>query len=120
LRFINRKVLAAAVAVALAGSLAAGVAFMGPAAAAGADTTYLVLAPNGNSTAKAAAKVAAAGGTVVANYDQIGVLVARSTNADFATAASGAGVDAVASTTGLVKAAKPATVLPPTLKAGMP
>jgi subtilisin family serine protease len=100
-RFVNRKVLAAAFAVAFASFLAVGVAFIGPAAAAGADTTYLVLAPNGNSTAKATAKVAAAGGTVVANYSQIGVLVARSTNPGFATAASGAGVEAVASTTGL-------------------
>jgi subtilisin family serine protease len=100
-RFVNRKVLAAAFAVALASFLAVGVAFIGPAAAAGADTTYLVIAPNGNSTAKATPKVAAAGGTVVANYSQIGVLVARSSNPGFATAASGAGVDAVASTTGL-------------------
>ena len=60
-----------------------------------------MLAPQGNSTAKASARVAAAGGTVVASYSQIGVLVARSTNPDFAAAASGAGVEAVASTTGL-------------------
>jgi len=100
-RFVNRKVLTAAFAVALASFLAVGVAFISPATAAGPDTTYLVLAPAGNSTAKASAKVAAAGGTVVASYSQIGVLVARSTNPDFATAASGAGVEAVASTTGL-------------------
>jgi len=99
LQFTKRRVSAAA--VALAGLLVAGVAFIGPAAAAGPDLTYLVLAPNGASTAKAAAKVAAAGGTVVANYSQIGVLVARSANPDFANAASGSGVDAVASTTGL-------------------
>jgi subtilisin family serine protease len=100
-RFVNRKVLAAAFAVVLAGLLAVGAAFISPASAAGPDTTYLVLAPAGNSTAKASASVAAAGGTVVASYGQIGVLVARSTNPDFATAASGAGVEAVASTTGL-------------------
>jgi len=100
-RFVKRRTLVAALAVAVAGLLAVGLAFMGSAAAAGPNTTYLVIAPNGNSTAKASAKVTAAGGTVVANYSQIGVLVARSTNPDFATAASGSGVEAVASTTGL-------------------
>jgi len=84
-----------------AGLLAAGAAFINPANAATPGTTYLVLAPNGNSTAKAAAKVAAAGGTVVADYSQIGVLVARSANPNFTTDASGSGVEAVASTTGL-------------------
>jgi subtilisin family serine protease len=99
--FVNRKVLAAACAVASAGFLAAGVAFIGSASAAGPEATYLVLAPQGNSTAKASAKVKEAGGTIVASYGQIGVLVARSTNPDFASAASGSGVEAVASTTGL-------------------
>ncbi len=99
--FVNRKVLAAACVVALTSLLAVGSAFITPATAAGPEATYLVLAPNGNSTDKAAAKVIAAGGTVVANYSQIGVLVARSTNPDFVAAASGSGVEAVASTTGL-------------------
>ena len=71
------------------------------AASVATSETYLVLAPQGASTAKAAARVAAAGGTVVADYGQIGVLVARSSNPDFADAASGAGVEAVASTAGL-------------------
>ena len=101
MRGINRKILTAALAVALAGSFAVGAVHSAPATAAGADATYLVLAPQGHSTAKATARVAAAGGTVVAAYPQIGVLVARSTNPGFATAASGAGVEAVASTTGL-------------------
>jgi subtilisin family serine protease len=101
LSFVNRKVLATAFVVAFTSLLAVGSAFITPATAAGPEATYLVLAPNGSSTGKAAAKVVAAGGTVVANYSQIGVLVARSTNPDFATAASGAGVEAVASTTGL-------------------
>jgi subtilisin family serine protease len=100
-RFLNRKVLVAAFAVVLTSALALGAAFISPATAAGPEATYLVLAPAGNSTDKAAARVAAAGGTVVASYGQIGVLVARSTNPDFAAAASGAGVEAVASTTGL-------------------
>ena len=101
MRFLSRKALAAAFAVALAGCFAVGAALISPATAAGPDTTYLVLAPAGKSTAQASARVAAAGGTVVADYRQIGVLVARSTNPDFANAASGAGVEAVASTTGL-------------------
>jgi hypothetical protein len=99
MRVVSRKAGAAAFAVALAGLAA--VAFISSASAAGPETTYLVLAPNGNSTAKASARVKDAGGTVVATYGQIGVLVARSSNPDFATAASGSGVDAVASTAAL-------------------
>jgi subtilisin family serine protease len=98
---VNRRTLAAAFAVALAGCFAVGAAHISPATAAGPDATYLVLAPAGSSTANASALVAAAGGTVVAAYPQIGVLVARSTDPDFATAASGPGVEAVASTDGL-------------------
>ncbi|MET7422409.1 S8 family serine peptidase [Dactylosporangium sp. NPDC005555] len=60
-----------------------------------------MIAPKGQSTARAADRVVTAGGAVVANYHQIGVLVARSTNPAFATAVSGSGVDAVASTAGL-------------------
>jgi subtilisin family serine protease len=55
----------------------------------------------GASTKAAAQRVAAAGGTVVAAYDQIGVLVARSTNTAFGTAVAGRGVESVASTDGL-------------------
>ena len=65
------------------------------AAASGPETSYLVLAPQGKSTAKAAERVAAAGGTVVATYDQIGVLVVRSTNTAFASAVAGSGVESV-------------------------
>ena len=91
-----RRALVALVALALAACVAASAPTAAP-----ADTTYLVLAPQGQSTAKAAQRVAAAGGTVVANYKEIGVLVARSADAGFADAASGAGVEAVASTDGL-------------------
>ena len=101
MRFLSRQILAPVSAVAFAGLLAAAAAFMSSASAAGPDTTYLVLAPTGSSTAKASVRAAAAGGTVVANYSKIGVLVARSTNPDFATAAAGTGVEAVASTAGL-------------------
>jgi subtilisin family serine protease len=97
---ITRRSLAVAAVLGIATCLA-GAAVTGPAAAAESDTTYLVLAPKGQSTAKAAVRVAAAGGTVVADYGQIGVLVARSANPDFTNAAAGAGVEAVASTGGL-------------------
>ena len=87
---------AAALTIGLIGAAAA------PAVAAtGPETGYLVLAPQGKSIAKAAARIAAAGGTVVASYDQIGVLVVRSTNTAFSTAVAGSGVESVASTEGL-------------------
>ena len=101
MRFINRKVVFAAVAAAVSAVLAVAAAFASSASAAGPDSTYLVLVREGSSTNGAAANVAAAGGTVVARYSQIGVLVARSDNPDFATAAAGNGVQAVADTTGL-------------------
>jgi subtilisin family serine protease len=97
---LRRKTLAAASAAALGAGLAVTGA-SAPAAAVGPDTTFLVLAPQGAKTDTAAARVAAANGTVVADYGQIGVLVVRSTNADFATQVKGAGVDSVAATTGL-------------------
>lgn len=96
----NHKVIGAVSAAALAVGLI-GTAVAPAAAATGPETTYLVLAPQGKSTDKAAARVAAAGGTVVAAYDQIGVLVARSTSTAFAGAVAGAGVESVASTAGL-------------------
>ena len=96
----KHRVIGAASAVAIAIGLM-GAAVAPAAAASGPESTYLVLAPQGKSTAKAAARVAAAGGTVVAAYDQIGVLVAKSTNAAFAGAVAGSGVESVASTDGL-------------------
>ena len=98
---INRKALGAAVLAVVVGAFLVAGAAVGAPASAVTPETYLVLAPEGKSTDKAAARVAAAGGTVVAAYDQIGVLVARSSSPAFAETASGAGVDAVASTTGL-------------------
>ncbi len=98
---LRRKTLAAASAVTLGVGLAVAGGAAPAASAAGPDTTYLVLAPQGATTGKAAARVAAANGTVVAAYDQIGVLVVRSTNPAFATDVAGAGVDSVASTAGL-------------------
>ncbi len=87
-------------AMALVAGLAITVVGSAPASAIGPNTTYLVLAPQGQSIAAAAARVAAAGGTVVATYDQIGVLVVRSTNESFDTAVLGNGVESAASTTG--------------------
>lgn len=97
---LRRKTLAAASAMTLGVGLAV-TGGLAPAAAAGPDTSYLVLAPQGANTSKAAARVAAANGTVVATYDEIGVLVVRSTNPNFATQVAGAGVESVASTAGL-------------------
>ncbi|GAB7007022.1 S8 family serine peptidase [Nocardioides sp. AN3] len=69
------------------------------AASTGADSTYLVLYKTGASTSGAAKAVAAAGGTVVATYAQIGVVVARSGRSDFASAVGAAnGVQAAAPT----------------------
>ena len=96
----KHRVIGAASAVAIAIGLM-GAAVAPAAAASGPESTYLVLAPQGKSTAKAAARVAAAGGTVVAAYDQIGVLVAKSTNTAFAGAVAGSGVESVATTDGL-------------------
>jgi subtilisin family serine protease len=98
-RLTSTRIVAAAAVAALGASVfsAAGVA---SATATGPATTYLVLAP-GNSTAKAEARVTAAGGTVVANYREIGVLVAHSSNAGFVSDVAGEGVESVASTAGL-------------------
>ena len=59
MRVINRKALAAAFAVALAGCFAVGAAHSAPATAAGPDATYLVLAPRATRPRQAAARVAA-------------------------------------------------------------
>jgi subtilisin family serine protease len=56
------------------------------AATQGADSTYIVLYRDGASSTDAAATVSSAGGTLVANYSQIGVVIARSSAPDFAAA----------------------------------
>ncbi len=88
---------ALAVTTALAGTLLSSHAL----AAAGPQQTYLVLAPSGQSADRAADRVAAAGGTVAAAYQEIGVLVARSSDPQFSSRVAGKGVDSVASTAGL-------------------
>lgn len=70
------------------------------AAASGPSTTYVVLYHDNAATGTGA--VEAAGGTVVASYPQIGVVVARSTSAGFAAQMKrSGGVSGVGSTTGL-------------------
>jgi subtilisin family serine protease len=91
--------LATASAVAL-GLSVVGTAGFAAAATDGPEQTYLVLAPDA-ATAQAKARIAAAGGTVAADYHQIGVVVARSANPDFLDDVSGQGVQSVASTGGL-------------------
>ena len=91
---------AIALAVGLAGAAIAPANAAAPPTA-GPASTYLVLAPQGGNTKAAQKRVVAAGGTVLAAYDQIGVLVARSTNGAFETAVKGSGVQSVASTDGL-------------------
>src|SRR6476469_8609919 len=77
-----------AVALIAAAALATGVSASGASASeastAGA-ATYLVVYKEKAATSGAASAVAAAGGTVVATYGAIGVVVARSSNADFGT-----------------------------------
>jgi lantibiotic leader peptide-processing serine protease len=95
---------AAAIATALAMVLAvSAVATAASAAAAGSGTesTYVVLYRAGASSSDAAADVRAAGGTLVANYQQIGVVIARSSSSTFAGAIKGAaGVAGAAATSG--------------------
>ena len=77
----RRTALAAAAVTAVAAVTAGSSAGAGPAA--GADATYVVLYRQGASSASAAAAVQAAGGTLVANYREIGVVIARSSSARF-------------------------------------
>jgi subtilisin family serine protease len=93
-------VLATALSVAATASFG-GAAGGAPAVTNGPAQTYIVLAPHGQSVARAVTRVGAAGGTVVAAYDEIGVVIASAGRADFATAVRGAGVDSAATTTGL-------------------
>jgi lantibiotic leader peptide-processing serine protease len=65
----------------------------------GAQSTYVVVYKAGAKSAGAARDVAAAGGTLVANYTDIGVVIARSSQSGFATAMGRAnGVDSAVAT----------------------
>ena len=94
-----RLAVCAALVLAFLGS--SGIARDARAVETGTAQTYIVLAPEGNGVAAATARVQATGGIVVAAYDAIGVLIASSERADFATAVIGAGVQSAATTTGL-------------------
>ncbi|WP_285753419.1 S8 family serine peptidase [Lentzea sp. NBRC 105346] len=66
------------------------------------DSTYVVLYREGASSANAASAVSQAGGTLVARYDQIGVVIARSSRDGFASSLrQNSAVEGVASTAGL-------------------
>jgi len=77
------RLLAGAAVIAATGVFVPTAATAAPAGTTGPSETYLVLFKGSSSPANAAAIVTGAGGTVVANYSQIGVLVARSTNSAF-------------------------------------
>src|SRR5438093_9989717 len=69
------------------------------AATVGDTQTYIVLYRDGASSSGAASVVQGAGGQLVANYSQIGVVIARSNRSDFAANVSTAkGVDAAVAT----------------------
>jgi subtilisin family serine protease len=99
LRSVQLAVLAALALTAVASS--GGVAHEAQAAETGSAQTFIVLAPEGDGVAAATDRVIATGGTVVASYDAIGVVIASADRADFATAVVGDGVESAAATTGL-------------------
>jgi subtilisin family serine protease len=109
------RVASAAVALAAVAAVG-GTALSQTAVASGAPQNFIVLAPQGQGVAAAVARVQANGGTVLASYDAIGVLIASSDRTNFATAVVGAGVQSAAATTGLgtaVETPEEATVAVP-------
>lgn len=99
----------------LSGSAAAGSAggsaAAGSAAQSGTASTYLVVYAQGASSSHVATDVAAANGELVMSYPQIGVAVARSASASFASAMrSVGGVSQVSATNGFATRLDPATV----------
>jgi lantibiotic leader peptide-processing serine protease len=81
-RRLGRLLVGAAV-IAATGVLVPTAATAAPVGTTGPTENYLVLFKGSSSPANAAAIVTAAGGTVVANYSQIGVVVASSANTAF-------------------------------------
>jgi subtilisin family serine protease len=77
------RLLAGAAVIAATGLIVPSAATAAPAGATGPMENYLVLFKGSSSPADAEAIVSRAGGTVVKNYSQIGVLVARSGNTAF-------------------------------------
>ena len=80
---LRARVIAASAALAVVGGFTA-FAMSQAASAAGSEQTYIVLYKQGASTAEASQLVSSAGGSLVANWSEIGVVVARSTNSAFA------------------------------------
>src|SRR6516165_6462549 len=110
------KAVLASVGMLVAGAAAAAAA---PASAAtqSGDSTYIVLYRGGASSADAAATVSNAGGALVANYSQIGVVIARSSDPNFAAAVQqNSKVAGAASTAGF--ATKSTTWRPTAVPAG--
>ncbi len=70
--------------MALALATTLGVVALAPSAGAGTTRTYVVLYKQQAVSSDAATKIQGAGGTLVASYPQIGVIIARSSNDGFA------------------------------------
>src|SRR6266511_2562854 len=86
-------------AILVATGLVAALCVVPASATADASSNYVVLYREGASTSQAQGTIAAAGGTVLATYPQIGVLVARSSSAGFGATLRGNGnVEGVAAT----------------------
>lgn len=102
-RFIGFRaaaLLAAASTAAVLVSVATSATSQGTGANAANETTYVVLYKGSTVPGDAAAKIRAAGGSLVASYDEIGVAVARSSSAGFRAAlARDNRVDGVADST---------------------
>jgi subtilisin family serine protease len=115
--FERAKSLAVSGALLLAAGVSTGSpAHAAPAVGTGPVQTYVVLAPEGQGVTNAVSRVQATGGTVVATYADIGVLIARADRTDFATAVVGSGVHSAAATTTLgthIETADEATVAAP-------
>ena len=94
IRYVSARV-ATALLVSSAFVFAPGV----PIAQAGADSTYVVLYGSQAVPAGAARHIQLAGGSVVATYPEIGVAIARSSNASFTTQVKSDGLVAGVSTT---------------------
>jgi lantibiotic leader peptide-processing serine protease len=83
LRATRSKVIVASAALAVAAASAVAAPQVA-ASTSGSTSTYIVLYRDGASSSDAASTIRTAGGTLVANYSQIGVVIARSSNAGFA------------------------------------
>ena len=84
IRSTRVKAVLAAVGLLIATASVATASTSASAATQGGTSTYIVLYHDGASSDGAAATVAGAGGTLVANYSQIGVVIARSSDPNFA------------------------------------